>query len=265
MKKEADNVYCVQATASSDPATMIREGAAALGVALDPDQAAHLAELARQIIEKNRKVNLTGARDLDTLIADHVLDSLALAPLCREAMATSASARRLLVDIGSGGGFPALPLAMALEAIDCVCIESVGKKARALAGLCATVQLEYVVVLNDRAENVAHNAKWREKADFATARAVGSLATVCELSLPFLRVGGVLFAQRGLDAREELNNADTALALLGGRAARVVEVDPHRANRKRTIAVIEKIAPTPARYPRRAGIPAKRPLGEKRR
>jgi 16S rRNA (guanine527-N7)-methyltransferase len=267
--------------------------------------------LGRCILEINRTINLTGARDLPTLVEDHLLDSLSLIPPIRESVPAVPGVRRLLVDVGSGGGFPALPLALVLDRLDVLCVESVGKKARALADLCAATGLTRVTVLNDRAELAAHDPRWREQANWATARGVGSLATVCELTLPFLRVGGTLLAQKGAEASVELNDALPAIARLGGRAERIVSVGPPRPQRKRMVeqdsseyrlqpavlpterslkavlqtkglrfdsdktapgisrecpgrerlvVIVSKIGPTPDGFPRRPGLPAKRPL-----
>jgi len=301
---------------SADPATLLRQGAASLGLSLDSSQGRGLLDLGRRILDMNRTVNLTGARNLATLVEDHLLDSLSLMPLLRDMRPRVAGGRPRLVDVGSGGGFPALPLALVLGDLDVVCVESVGKKARALEDLCAATGLANVTVVNGRAETAAHDPRWREQAEWATARGVGSLATVCELALPFLRVGGILLAQKGAEAHAELNGALSAIARLGGRAERIVNVGPPRPQqermveqdsseyrlqpavfpterrlkpvlrtkdlrfdshrtapgiarecpgRERLVVIVAKIGPTPDGFPRRPGLPAKRPLkGEKK-
>ncbi len=219
-----------------------------------------LLDLARRVLDENQKINLTGARDFASLFHDHVLDSLTLAPWIVE-RADKPEECQLLVDVGSGGGFPALPLAVVFPRMKILCIESVGKKARALGGLCAAFSFSRVTVLAERAESAARDPRWREKADWATARAVGSLPTVCELCLPFLRVGGFCLAQRGASAEAEAAAAQRPIARLGGRVDRLAAVGPPSAVRRHFIVLIEKIAPSPDEYPRRPGLPAKRPLG----
>lgn len=219
-----------------------------------------LLELGRLILARNREINLTGARDLPTLINDHILDALTLVPIIRERGGTGSDGDGLLVDIGSGGGFPALPLAIVLRGLDVLCIESVAKKAKVLRELSRALELTRVTVLNDRAETVAHDPRWREKANWATARGVGAMATTCELALPFLQIGGIFLAQKGAEAGSEIRNAGAALDRLGGRVESNVSVDCAAAPTKRRIVLIEKIAPTPDALPRRPGLPAKRPL-----
>ena len=255
-----------------DPRILLAQGATTIGLRLETAQADRLLAFGEAVLAKNCEVNLTAARDLATLVSDHILDSLTLIPFIVESALCTPhstlriphSVRPLLIDVGSGGGFPALPLAILLAGLDFVCIESVAKKARALEEFCAAMGFGHVTVLCDRAERAAHDARWREKTAWATARAVGGLATACELTLPFLRLGGRLLAQRGADAQAELATAGLAIAQLGGRADAVVAVQRFGVRGSRTVVVVEKVAPTPARFPRKAGMPAKRPLGEHR-
>ena len=142
------------------------------------------------------------------------------------------------------------------------CFSAVSKKARILEGLCSVTALTRVTIVNDRAERLGHDPQWREKADWATARGVGRLATASELSLPFLRLGGVFLAQKGGNPEAELARARTAIARLGGRPSSIVSVKSALAERTRTVVVVEKVAHTPGQFPRRPGLPAKRPLGE---
>jgi 16S rRNA (guanine527-N7)-methyltransferase len=197
---------------------------------------------------------------LPALIEEHLVDSLALLPVVRPTGEGEEAGRLRLVDVGSGGGFPALPLAMVADHLDILCIESVAKKARAIEDLAHECALANVTVLDDRAERLAHDPRWRGQADRATARGVGALATSCELALPFLRVGGLFLAQKGPDPSDELDQARAAIALLGGRYASTREVPASGSRAKRTIVIVEKTAPTPDQYPRRPGLPAKRPL-----
>jgi len=240
--------------------TLLSEGAASLGVRLGSERLEVLLDLAYRILKKNREINLTGAKNLPTLLTDHILDSLTLVPFLDAQSTPLAGVRPLLVDVGTGGGFPALPLAIVMDRLDYLCIESVAKKARVLKDLCKSLKLNHVAVINDRAEVVAHEPRWREQAAWATARGVGNLAAQCELTLPFLRVGGKFLAQKGPDVRDEVLDAQHALSVLGGRVGVAVSVGPERPSGRRTIVAIEKIARTPLDYPRRIGVPAKEPL-----
>jgi len=245
---------------SGDLHKLLSDGAASLGLALSASKVARLLDFAAAVLEENRKVKITGAREISTVINDHVLDSLALLPIFRR-YGRPQGGRLRLVDIGSGAGFPALPLAVAAEELEVVCIEATGKKASILARLGEKFALGQVEVVNERAETAARRPSLRARADFATARGVSRLVTTCELALPFLRVGGLFLAQKGTDPAAEIRRAEGALELLGGKIREVVPVGRGRGDApRRTVVVIEKVAPTPERFPRRAGIPAKRPL-----
>ncbi len=194
------------------------------------------------LLEANRSVNLTAARDRDA-VWEHIEDSLTLAPYVCEP----------LVDVGSGGGFPAIPLAL-VTGLRMTLIESLEKKARFLRAAVERFALPIAVDAR-RAEDAAHDPDLRERFACATARAVASGPSVLELTVPFLAPGGRALLQRGaLDERERRAMQDAALVL----GARVSEERLLAGERR--LVIVEKLAPTAARFPRRAGIPAKRPL-----
>ncbi|HEY1653817.1 MAG TPA: 16S rRNA (guanine(527)-N(7))-methyltransferase RsmG [Candidatus Tumulicola sp.] len=194
------------------------------------------------VLETNRSFNLTGAKTVDE-IAAHLIDSLSVLPWIEND----------LVDVGSGAGFPAIPIAIA-SGIPIVAIESTRKKATFLERVLARFDLKGEVV-SQRAETAAHRADLRERFSSATARAVSSAPTVAELVLPFVRIGGAAVLQRGsMDERERAALADAGL-MLGAEVER-----EHALHGGRSIVVLRKIAPTPLRFPRRTGIPEKRPL-----
>lgn len=198
-------------------------------------------------LARSAGLNVSAARDADA-VREHVRDSLSLVPLLVEPV----------VDIGSGGGFPALPIAIA-TGMRVVLVESMLKKARYLEAIVSDLGLDGIVrVRAERAEDAARDAELRESFGSATARAVASLTTVIELTVPFLRVGGAALLQRGrLDARERAAGIDAALVLGAEVESEVtggVEGDERR------IVVVRKRLATGPRFPRRAGIPARRPL-----
>lgn len=206
--------------------------------------AERLAAYGALLLAENRKLNLTGAKDAAALVG-HVLDSLTLLSEIR------GIAR--LADVGSGGGLPAIPLAIAANA-DLLLVESTAKKAAFLERALARLGLTGIVVA-DRAEHAGRDPRYREGYDAATARAVATAPAVAELTLPFVRVGGTALLQRGaLDPAERVAVTDAA-PMLG---AHVAEERLLPGNRR--ILILRKTDSTPARFPRRAGVPEKRPL-----
>ncbi len=211
----------------------------------DPRVAGRLARYVDLLLEANRGLNLTAARTRAAVIA-HVADSLAIAPFVRGP----------LIDIGSGGGFPAIPLAIALD-IEVTLVESVVKKARFLEGVVRALGLAAAVRVG-RAEDLGRDPVLRERFSTATARAVSSLPTVLELSVPFLRTGGVAVLQRGRLAEAERSAGVDAALMLGASLREEIRLEPGDGERRVLLAVKER--PTPLRFPRRAGVPARRPL-----
>ena len=204
--------------------------------------AERLATYGARLLEANRKVNLTGAKSPEELLP-HLMDSLTIAP---EIVGR-------YVDVGSGGGLPAIPLAI-VTGVEVTLVESIAKKAAFLRSALAEVGVPGHVVA-ERAELAGRNPQLREAFDVATARAVSSAPTVAELLVPFLRVGGKAVLQRGvLEPRERDALTDAALML----GARVMEERPLEGDRR--VIVLLKEHPTGERFPRRPGIPEKRPL-----
>ena len=208
----------------------------------DAVQRARLAAYGALLLERGRAVNLTAARD-EAAVASHIVDALSIAPYVRGP----------LVDVGSGAGLPGIPLAIVCG-VRVTLIESIGKKARFLEEAVAQLAVDGEVC-SIRAEDAARDACYRERFATATARAVGSLGTVLELTLPLLAVGGQAVLQRGPVSRGERDEASAVASLLGG--AFTCEAN---AGGDRVVMVVEKRAATPDAYPRRAGMPKKRPL-----
>jgi 16S rRNA (guanine527-N7)-methyltransferase len=204
---------------------------------LDP-----LTRYAERVLETNRQFNLTGAKNAQEFVP-HLLDSVSIAGRLEGP----------LVDLGSGGGLPAIPLAI-VTGISVTMVETTLKKARFLEDMLAEFGLSGEVIA-ERAEVAGHHPRLREKFRTGTARAVSSAPTVAELLLPFIEVGGRAVLQRGrLEDRERNALADAAL-MLGGRVESEIALDGDR-----RIVIVEKISPTPSKYPRRVGVPEKKPL-----
>jgi 16S rRNA (guanine527-N7)-methyltransferase len=218
--------------------------AALAGLSSDPAVLTALERYVELFLERNAAMNLSAARDPSAL-AEHVRDSLAIARYVREP----------LVDVGSGGGFPAIPIVIA-TGIHATLIESATKKARFLREVASDLDLP-IEVRAERAEDAARNPALRGTFSSATARAVSNMPTVLELTVPFLKVGGLAVLQRGrLDSAERTAAADAALVL----GAEIDEEILASEDGDRRVLLVRKIAATGPRFPRRAGVPAKRPL-----
>lgn len=209
---------------------------------------------ARELIEWSQRFNLTAITDPDQIRAKHFLDSLSCWLALRQAPPES------LIDVGTGAGFPGLPLKILQPEIQLTLVESTAKKASFLEHMVQVLGLRQVTVLAERAEEVGRMPEYREAYDWAIARAVAPLPVLVEYLLPVVKVGGRMLAQKGKAAREELTAAKRSIEKLGGGAAQLLEAKIPGLDEERWLVTIPKLAPTPAAYPRREGMPAKRPL-----
>jgi 16S rRNA (guanine527-N7)-methyltransferase len=230
------------------PPPDVVEQAASFGVALTGRCADLLAGYLDRLLTTNRSFNLTAVTEPEAVWHKHILDSLSLVPALR-----AHRALKRLVDVGSGGGLPAIPLAIALPDISFTLLEATGKKARFLTEVSQELGLTNVRVIEDRAENLGRGPD-RARFDAVTARAVSRLPVLLELTLPLLRVHGVFLALKGEQAELEVAESSRALRLLGGVVRDLVRTPTG------TIVTIEKSGPTPEKYPRRPGEPKKAPL-----
>ena len=208
----------------------------------------------QQLIEWNTRVNLTAIDDPKQIRIKHFLDSIS----CTLAMRNTPTDR--VIDVGTGAGFPGIPLKIICPTIHLILIESVGKKAAFCEHICQKIELAHIDILPERAESVASRPEFREMADWALGRAVAALPVLAEYLLPLVRVGGFALAMKGESGIAEAQAAEKAIHILGGQIHQLIPVTLPGVEEQRYLIVIEKIAPAPERYPRRAGIPAKRPL-----
>ncbi|MGI8423501.1 MAG: 16S rRNA (guanine(527)-N(7))-methyltransferase RsmG [Chloroflexota bacterium] len=228
-------------------------GAAALGLALDDAQLALLSRYATLLVEGARAFNLTTITEPEQIEERHFLDSLSVT------RALPAGAITVL-DVGSGAGFPGIPLKIARPNLDLTLLDATGKKVAWLTTTVRELGLQGIVTVAERAETLAHDPSHRGRYDVSVARAVAPLAALCELCLPFIRPGGVFVAPKSqARAMEELPAAARSLDLLGGRVVDVLSAGLDSMP-NRVLVLIEKVGDTAAAYPRRPGMPTKRPL-----
>lgn len=234
---------------------LLAEGAAEIGVALDAAQLERFERYFHEILKWSSRINLTSVTEWESVQITHFLDSLTVALAVPSGRMFSGR----LLDVGSGAGFPGVPLKIAFPHLQVTLIESRGKKAAFLRRLAEALDVE-LDVRAGRAESLAHRPDLRGQFDLVASRAVGSLSVLAELCLPFCRIGGMVIAQKKGNVDEELGKAEYATEAVGGRWKRIEEVHSSLLDAGRLLVLVEKVRPTPARYPRRPGVPAKRPL-----
>jgi 16S rRNA (guanine527-N7)-methyltransferase len=227
-----------------------------LGLRLTRAQVEALEWYSGELLAWNQRFNLTAITDREGIAVKHFLDSLTCLLVMRP------PARGRVVDVGSGAGFPGLPLMIAQPEIRLTLVEATGKKAEFCRHVVRSLRLDAVEVIHARAEEVGHMPGHRQAYDWAVARAVASMPVLVEYLLPFLRLGGRAVVQKGESGPAEVQASEEALRLLGGQVRQLVSVELPGVAEARYLIEVEKTAGTPAQYPRRPGIPAKRPLGE---
>ncbi len=229
---------------------ILARGLPQLGVS--PDIIPRLEEFSRLLLEKNQVMNLTAITEPDQVATLHLLDSLSLLPLADFAGKTA-------VDVGTGAGFPGVPLAIAVPESRITLLDSLGKRVDFLRESCAALGLSNAVCVHARAEEFAGDR--RESFDLAVSRAVAALPVLCELCLPLVKPGGAFIAMKSVDCGRELAEAETAIRLLGGRLRDTVDYTIPTTGIVHRAVIVEKVSPSPKKYPRRFAQIKKQPLG----
>ena len=226
-----------------------------LGLDLTSSQRRAFQTYYRELADWNARFNLTAITDRQGVQVRHFLDSLS----CLLALGNDVQ-EQSVIDVGSGAGFPGLPLKIVRPSLRLTLLEATGKKVKFLRHLVALLQLNDVDVIHARAEEIGQDPVQRESYDWVLARAVAALPTLVEYLLPLCRLGGYCLAQKGEKAAAEALAAEPAILLLGGRLNRLLPVELPGLAETRHLVIIDKIARTPAKYPRRPGKPAKSPI-----
>lgn len=237
----------------------LRRGAQELGILLKDSHLFLFQTYYEELMEWNRRFNLTAITDYEGVQVRHFLDSLScLLALPRAELQAGAC----VVDVGTGAGFPGLPLRIVCLGIRLTLVEATRKKVDFLEHLVRRLGITDVEIIHARVEELAHRQAYREQYDWAVARALAEMPTLAEYLLPLVRVRGAILAQKGESAPAEVHSAEEAIRILGGRVRRLIPVSLHGLAETRYLVIVDKVAATPEKYPRRPGIPEKRPLGK---
>lgn len=204
--------------------------------------------------EWNEKINITSITEDDEIDIKHFLDSLT--PFLTNLF----NGNKKIIDIGTGGGFPGLPLKIVNKDLDVTLLDSLNKRIIFLNEVISSLKLNKIEAVHGRAEELSLNPKYREKFDICVSRAVASLNTLSEYCIPFVKVGGYFISMKGPDIEEELNNSENAILTLGGRVVDKKLITIPESDITHSLVIIEKIKPTPTKYPRGGGKPRKNPL-----
>ena len=221
---------------------------------ISEDKISKLDKYYEMLIEKNRVMNLTAITDFEDVVEKHFIDSLAILAF------TDFESINSFIDVGTGAGFPGIPLKIMFPHTKAVLIDSLGKRIGFLNEVKETLGLNDIELIHTRSEDIAHNDNYREKFDLCVSRAVASINVLSEYCIPFVKTGGFFVPYKSGNYSEEIKMAENALNILGGKITdeKVYLLGKEKA--KRIFPIITKVNSTPVKYPRKAGVPNKKPL-----
>ena len=225
-----------------------------MGVTLSEQQKEQFVTYYEMLVEKNKVLNLTTVTEFEEVLQKHFLDSLSV---CR---VLDLDAPKKVIDVGTGAGFPGIPLKIAFPDLKVVLLDSLQKRLTFLEEVTTELGLENVSFLHARAEDAGKDPAYREQFDFCVSRAVANLSVLSELCLQMVKVGGSFVSYKSGKADEEIAHASRAIRILGGKKARKEHFLLPGSDMERILVVVEKKEPTPKNFPRKAGIPAKKPI-----
>lgn len=236
--------------------TILENGCAELGIELTQQQKDQYIQYYEYLIEKNKVMNLTGITEFQEVLTKHFLDSLS----CVKAV--DMTKVKTIIDIGTGAGFPGIPLKIAFPHLETCLLDSLKKRVNFLEETFTLLGFTNIKAIHGRAEEYARNKEYREKYDLCVSRAVSNLATLSEYCLPYVKIGGTFISYKSGTVQEEADQAQKAIKILGGKLTSITYFDLPDSEISRSLVTITKQTPTPKPYPRKAGIPLKTPLGQ---
>ena len=230
----------------------IKESFEKIDILLNEEQINQYYKYMNLLIEWNEKVNLTAIIEPNDIILKHFVDSATILKYIKD--------NENIVDVGTGAGFPGIPIKIANNTLDIILLDSLNKRINFLNEVIQENNLEKIQTVHSRVEDFGNNTKYREKFEVATSRAVANLSVLAEYMLPLVKVGGRCICMKGSEIEEELEKSKNAINLLGGKITKVEQFKLIDSDNTRNIVIIEKVKNTPNKYPRKAGMPSKQPL-----
>ena len=229
----------------------LKEKLSKIKINLNDEQIKKFYKYINLLLEWNEKINLTAITDYEEIIIKHIVDSLTINKYIKE--------KASVIDVGTGAGFPGMPIAIIRNDLDVSLLDSLNKRILFLEEVKKDLNLNNVKCVHSRAEEFGNDINYREKYDVATSRAVARLNVLVEYLIPFVKVGGICICMKGPNCEEEIEEAKGAIKKLGGKIEKVEKFNLNEEN-ERTIIIIKKLEKTKKEYPRKAGIPSKKPL-----
>lgn len=236
--------------------TKFKHGLEELNITLTAEQIEQFLQYYEMLVEKNKVMNLTGITEYEEVIQKHFLDSLSLIRVIPDI----ASQKLTVIDLGTGAGFPGIPLKIAFPELEITLMDSLNKRILFLQEVIDALGLKKVSAVHGRAEEMASNATHRQQYDLCVSRAVSNLAVLTEYCLPFVKKGGLFVSYKSADSDAEIQEGKKAISILGGKLTSVDKFQLPDSDLRRALVCIKKVKDTPKKYPRKAGTPAKLPL-----
>ena len=233
---------------------ILEDGCQAFGVTLTEKQIEQFEKYYELLVEWNKVMNLTGITEFDEVMQKHFVDSVAAAKYVEMEKINS------LIDVGTGAGFPGIPLKIVYPHLQVTLLDSLNKRIKFLDEVVDNLGLTGIETVHGRAEDAAKKAEYREQFDLSVSRAVANLASLTEYCLPFVKVGGKFVSYKSVSVDEEIAQSKKAVYVLGGEIGKVEKFNLPESDMERALVIIEKKRSTPKKYPRKAGMPTKEPL-----